>query len=181
MPIQYDKKAVLEMCADAMKNPALFYTQNLVNYQGICSDAQVPYTEIIAEFLIEHLPKFTNGITPIHRKTSYYTPTHNGEFNPDSNRTEELTAMKMFNACKSGAQYQRVRQFHRLAVAKRTALEFAGEIGDAATPPVFVGEVVHHFGHGHAGADDIGLDLIAIGFGFSHVQMFLLFFRCALW
>lgn len=44
MPIQYDKKAVLEMCADAMKNPALFYTQNLVNYQGICSDAQVPYT-----------------------------------------------------------------------------------------------------------------------------------------
>lgn len=51
------------MCADAMKNPALFYTQNLVNYQGICSDAQVPYTEIIAEFLIDHLPEFTDGIT----------------------------------------------------------------------------------------------------------------------
>ena len=78
MPIQYDKKAVLEMCADAMKNPALFYTQNLVNYQGICSDAQVPYTEIIAEFLIDHLPEFTDGITQIHRTASYCTPTHMG-------------------------------------------------------------------------------------------------------
>lgn len=108
MPIQYDKKAVLEMCADAMKNPALFYTQNLVNYQGICSDAQVPYTEIIAEFLIDHLPEFTDGITQIHRTASYCTPTHMGEFAPSSNRTEELTAMKMFNACKSGAQYAKV-------------------------------------------------------------------------
>ena len=108
MPIQYDKKAVLEMCADAMKNPALFYTQNLVNYQGICSDAQVPYTEIIAEFLIDHLPEFTDGITQIHRTASYCTPTHMGEFDPSSNRTEELTAMKMFNACKSGAQYAKV-------------------------------------------------------------------------
>ena len=76
---------------------------------------------------------------------------------------------------------QRVRQFHRLAVAERAALEFAGEIGDAAAPAVFIGEVVHHLGHGHAGADDIGLDLVAIGFRFSHIQTFLLFFRCALW
>ena len=64
---------------------------------------------------------------------------------------------------------QRVRQLHGLAVAKRAAFEFAGEIGDAATPPVFVGEVVHHLGHGHAGADDVRLDLVAIGFRFSHI------------
>ena len=31
-----------------------------------------------------------------------------GEFDPSSNRTEELTAMKMFNACKSEAQYAKV-------------------------------------------------------------------------
>ena len=59
--------------------------------------------------------------------------------------------------------------------------EFAGEVWDAAAPAVLVGEVVHHLGHGHAGADDVGLDLVAIGFGFSHIQMFLLFFRYALW
>ena len=130
MPIQYDKKAVLEMCADAMKNPALFYAQNLVNYQGICPDAQVPYTEIIAEFLIEHLPKFTNGITPIHRKTSYYTPTHNGEFNPDSNRTEELTAMKMFNACKSGAQYAKVGKILDYQVPLKNKRSDHGKYGE---------------------------------------------------
>ena len=39
---------------------------------------------------------------------------------------------------------QRVRQLHRLAIAKGTALEFAGEIGNAAAPAVFIGEVVHH-------------------------------------
>lgn len=46
MPIQYDKNTVLEMCDEAMKNPALFYAQNLVNYQGICPDAQVPYGKL---------------------------------------------------------------------------------------------------------------------------------------
>ena len=76
---------------------------------------------------------------------------------------------------------QRIRKLHRLAVAERAALELTGEIGDAAAPAVFIGEVVHHLGHGHAGADDVRLDLVAIGFGFSHIQMFLLFFRCALW
>lgn len=65
---------------------------------------------------------------------------------------------------------QRVCQLHRLAVAKRAAFEFAGEIGDAAAPAVFIGEVVHNLGHGHASADDIGLDLVAIGFG-KHAEM----------
>ena len=64
---------------------------------------------------------------------------------------------------------RRVRQLHRLAVAERTALEFTGEIGDAAAPAVFIGEIVHHLGHGHAGADDVRLDLVAIGFRFSHI------------
>ena len=64
---------------------------------------------------------------------------------------------------------QRVCQLYRLAIAERTALEFAGEIGNAAAPAVFIGEVVHHLGHGHAGADDVRLDLVAIGFRFSHI------------
>ena len=71
---------------------------------------------------------------------------------------------------------QRVRQLHGLAIAERAALELAGEVGDAAAPAVFIGEVVHHHDHGHAGVDNVGLDLIAIGFRFSHIQAFLLFF-----
>ncbi len=65
---------------------------------------------------------------------------------------------------------QRVRQLYRLAVAKRATFELAGEVGDAAAPAVLVREVVHHLGHGHAGADDIGLDLVAISFG-KHAEM----------
>ena len=64
---------------------------------------------------------------------------------------------------------QRVCQLYRLAIAERIALEFAGEIGNAAAPAVFIGEVVHHLGHGHAGADDVRLNLVAIGFRFSHI------------
>lgn len=108
MPIKYNKEDVLEKCEKAIKNPALFYTQGFVNYQGICPDAHVPYTEIIAEFLIDHLSEFKGGIGTIHRKDSYYTPEHKGEFDPRSNRTEELIAMKMFNACKSGVLYAKV-------------------------------------------------------------------------
>ena len=75
---------------------------------------------------------------------------------------------------------QRVRQLYRFAVAERATLELAGEIGNAAAPAVLVGEVVHHLGHGHAGADNIRLYLVVIGFRLSHILTFLLFFRCAL-
>ena len=50
---------------------------------------------------------------------------------------------------------QRVRQLYCLAVAERAAFKFAGEIWDTAALAVFVREVVHYFGHGHAGADDV--------------------------
>ncbi len=108
MPIKYDQKTVLEMCEAAMEKPASFYAQKLVNYQGICPDAQVPYTEIIAKFLIDHLQEFTAGIPQIHRAASYRTPTHKGECDPNSNRNEEVIAIKMFNACKGGVQYAKV-------------------------------------------------------------------------
>lgn len=108
MAIKYNKKDVLKMCEKAIKNPALFYTQKFVNYQGICPDAHVPYTEIIAEFLIDHLSEFQGGIDIIHRKASYYTPKHIGGFDPNSPRTEEITAMKMFNYCKAGKRYAKI-------------------------------------------------------------------------
>lgn len=108
MAIKYNKKDVLKMCEKAIKNPALFYTQKFVNYQGICPDAHVPYTEIIAEFLIDHLSEFQGGIGIIHRKASYYTPKHIGVFDPNSPRTEEITAMKMFNYCKAGKRYAKI-------------------------------------------------------------------------
>ena len=74
MPTQYNKNDILEMCEDAMKNPALFYTQKLVNYQGICPDARIPYTEIIAEYLIDHLATYTAGLPTLRRSVSITPP-----------------------------------------------------------------------------------------------------------
>lgn len=108
MPKQYDQKAILEMCADAMKNPALFYAQELVKYKGICPDAGVPYTEIIAEYLIVHLAAWTAGIPTLRRGGLYYTAAHQGKHDPSSPRVEEITAMKMFIHCREGGRYDKI-------------------------------------------------------------------------
>ena len=75
-----------------------------------------------------------------------------------------------YRFCHTISYPQRVRQLYRFAVAERTALELAGEIGNAAAPAVFIGKVVHHLGHGHAGADVVRLDLVALGLRFSHAH-----------
>lgn len=103
---QYNENTILNMCEDAMENPALFYTQNFVNYKGICPDAQDYYTEVIAKYLINHLSTFSNGIPQIKRRSSYYTQSHKGEYNPNSNRKEEITAIKIFSS--NGNQYEKI-------------------------------------------------------------------------
>ena len=108
MSIQYKEKTILKKCEEAMQTPALFYTRRLVNYQGICPDAKAPYTEIISGYLLEHLAEFTNGIPRIRREGSYYTPSHDGKFDPNSPRMEEITAMKLFNHCKYGDRYAKI-------------------------------------------------------------------------
>lgn len=108
MSRQYNEKDVLEMCEKAIKNPALFYTQNFVNYQGICQDANVPYTELIADYLMKHFQKLKKGIPQIRRGASYYKDSHDGTFDPKSPRTEEITAIKMFNYCKDGKRYAKI-------------------------------------------------------------------------
>ena len=107
MPKQYDKQTVLAQCDAAMQTPSLFYTRQLVKYLGICPDAQVPYTEIIAEYLIEHLAAYTAGFSTLRRDGSYY-PGHLGNYDPHSSRIEEITAMKLFNHCKAGGQYAKI-------------------------------------------------------------------------
>lgn len=108
MGIQYNEKTIIDKCEEAMKNPALFYKQGLVNYKGICSDTNIPYTEVIADYLMEHFEEFKRGILKIQRKNSYCTGTHESRYDLTSNRTEELTAMKLFNYCKAGRKYEKI-------------------------------------------------------------------------
>ena len=102
---QYTRNEMEDKCKEALKNPNTFYAQGFVNYQGICPDAGVPYTEVVAKFLCNNLTQYVAGIKKISRKSSYYTPTHDGQHDPTSNREEELIAMKMFNASTAGTVY----------------------------------------------------------------------------
>lgn len=95
----------------------LFYKQDFINYRGRCTDTDELYSEVIAQYICEHIDSFIDGIKAITRVASYKTESHIGEFNPDSRRVEEITAMKMFNFCKAGGRY-----------------DFIGEIIDYQTP-----------------------------------------------
>lgn len=111
----YTRQQILDKCSEALKNINTFYTQEFVNYRGKTTDTDEPFTEIIAEFVIANINEF-KGIKQITRKETYKTKSHNGEYSATSNRTEEITAMKMFNQCKDAP------------------LDFIGTIIDYQTP-----------------------------------------------
>lgn len=74
---------------------SLFYKSGCINYRGKTSDTKEYYTEVIAEWLLEHLDLFEQ-IQTITRSSSYRVVGHDGiSDNPDSNREEELIAMAM--------------------------------------------------------------------------------------
>ena len=104
----YSEKQMLQKCSEALQNPSTFYAQGFVNYRGICPDAKILYTEVVARFLCNNLQQYISGIQPITRDASYCTPTHDGKYDPNSNREEELIAMKMFGASENGTQYEHI-------------------------------------------------------------------------
>lgn len=105
MPIKYTEADIIAKCEIAIKTPETFYNEPFVNYTGCCSGTGRPYTEVIAEYLIEHIEDFKK-IRQITREEPYYTGTHSGVYSSSSPRTEEIIAMKMFNYCKNdGGKY----------------------------------------------------------------------------
>lgn len=101
MSKKYTEVEIKDKCSAAIKTPETFYNEPFVNYTGCCSNTGRPYTEVIAEWLIEHIEELKK-IRQITRSASYYTGTHNGEYDPKSTRKEEIIAMEMFNYCKKG-------------------------------------------------------------------------------
>lgn len=72
---------------------SLLYKDDCINYIGKTTDTKEYYSEVIAEWLLEHIDLFEE-IKPITRKSSYRMEGHDGvPDNPHSNRTEELIAM----------------------------------------------------------------------------------------
>lgn len=96
----YTQNEIAEKCRAAMADIGNFYKQDFINYRGVTTDTGRLYTEVIAEFVIEHIDCFKNKIPRITRESSYRTETHIGEINPNSNREEEKLAIEMFNQSK---------------------------------------------------------------------------------
>lgn len=92
----YKKQEIVEMCTKAFSEKNTFYKQNFINYRGKTYDTNEFYTEIIAQFILDNIEDFQNGIPMITRKTTYKTEGHNGIYSSSSNRLEEIIAMKMY-------------------------------------------------------------------------------------
>ena len=56
---------------------------------------------------------------------------------------------------------QHVSQFYGLPIPQRLPLQFAGKIGYAVAPPLFIVQLVNDFLHGVTGADDLRLDFVS--------------------
>lgn len=106
--MRYTKESILKKCDTAMEKIHLFYTGDFINYRGRCADTDELYSEVIAQYICEHIDEFIDGIQAITREASYKTESHLGKYNPKSRREEEITAIKMFVFCKDGGQYDHI-------------------------------------------------------------------------
>ena len=114
----YKRQEILEKCTEALSMDEPFYQNKMINYRGKTTDTDEYYTEIICEFICRHLNELTRRIHKITRRKSYRTETHTGEFSPNSNRKEEIIAMKLFKQSRD----------------KGTFFPYIGKIIDYQTP-----------------------------------------------
>lgn len=127
--MRYTKEIILKKCEVAMGKIHLFYTEDFVNYRGRCADTDELYSEVIAQYICEHIDEITEGIKSITREASYKTESHLGKYNPKSRREEEITAMKMFNFCKEGGQYAHIGKIIDYQTPlKNTSCDKAGKV-----------------------------------------------------
>lgn len=125
----YSKNQIIEQCMTQLSNVAAFYRADFVNYRGRCTDTGERYSEVVAGFICQHIDTFKSDIPKITRRSSYRQSTHDGEYDPTSNRAEEIIAMQMFNYCKTGnsfAEVGRIIDYQTPLKAKRS--DEAGKI-----------------------------------------------------
>lgn len=103
--MDYTYHKIIKKCQTAFEDIKTFYQADVVNYRGKTSDTGEYYTEVVAKFVLDNIDAFKTGIPMIAREKSYISLKRNGEFRTDSNRIEEITAMKMFNKSRQGQEY----------------------------------------------------------------------------
>lgn len=101
--IIYNKDEILNKLKKSLDNgTSLLYAQELVNKYGTAKETNTPYTEIIAEYLINNSiigNDKINDIPQVTREKSYFTESHNKLFEnitKGSNRDEENYVKSLF-------------------------------------------------------------------------------------
>jgi hypothetical protein len=125
----YTKQEILSECERAFQNKSTFYKRGFVNYRGRTTDTKEYYTEVVAAFLCEHIAEYTDGIKPITRKSSYKTEGHAGEHPGNTNRKEEIIAMRIFTQSRNIGPLDHIGQVEDYQTPlKSTARDVAGKI-----------------------------------------------------
>ena len=93
---RYTQQEILDLCRNSINDFSLFYSMNFINYQGFTKDTEVPYTEVIAGFLLKNMSLF-DTIKTITRQNSYKVESHEKrEIPSQTNRVEEQIAIEMY-------------------------------------------------------------------------------------
>ena len=99
--MSYTKKEILNEL-NALDKLEDLYTSKLINFRGKTTETEEKYTEVIAKEILDNYNKYNfNNINIIKRNKGYKIDTHNGMFNENSNRKEEIIAMKLYNTIHS--------------------------------------------------------------------------------
>lgn len=79
------------------------YIEKMINYKGNTNDTKEKYTEVIAKEILDNPNEFDfKKISTIKRNKKYNIDTHDGKYNAESPRREEIIAMKLFNTTHHG-------------------------------------------------------------------------------
>lgn len=100
----YVESDIIKMCDRAWNNMATFYQLDCINYRGKTSDTDRYYSEIVAEYVLNHMEEFKAGIPTITRE-SCYDLQHDGSYREGTGRDEEVIAIKMFLQSQSGYRF----------------------------------------------------------------------------
>lgn len=104
MYMGYVESDIIKMCDEAWDDIATFYQVDCINYRGKTSDTDRYYSEIVAEYVLNHIEEFKAGIPTITRESSYDLH-HDGSYREGTGRDEEIIAIKMFLQSQSGDRF----------------------------------------------------------------------------
>lgn len=114
MSKSYSSEDINDECKKAIMDPTTFYKSAIVNYRGVPTDSNMPYTEVIAEFLTkkDNLDKL-NSISEQDRTKNRdsYNMNHEGaypgckSFDEVDHESEKIIAIDLFRQCREDGPF----------------------------------------------------------------------------